>query len=252
MIEVPARHLKEPEITLTGTIRAAKENARFGVSSGEGDGDAWPAIREKMLAADILVVGPPIRMGQIGSIATKVAEPRDAVPSATDDKGRMPGDGKVAATAIVGNENGAHVASAHLVKALDDVGITVPAAANGDWMGECRVARAMGRRTARTRRRCPTRSPNRRDGRGPRGASGPTAQEHVLPRPNRGGRAGQPGSAPDQPAADFARDVVRRLVHRRGNGGDFGGNAGNGRAEAALAHRAVGADRDGVIREHDR
>ena len=41
----------------TETIRLADHDIRPGVTSDEGPGDAWPAIREKILAADILVLG---------------------------------------------------------------------------------------------------------------------------------------------------------------------------------------------------
>lgn len=136
MIDVLAKHLKEHKVTLTETIRVAKENVKFGVSSDEGDGDGWPAIREKILAADILILGTPIWMGQLGSIAKMVTERMDAFLSETDDAGRMPSYGKVAVTAIVGNEDGAHVASAQLFQALNDVGFTIPAVANCYWVGE--------------------------------------------------------------------------------------------------------------------
>src|SRR3954454_10670290 len=45
-------------------VRVVDHDVRFGVSTDEGQGDAWPAVREKMLAADILVISTPIWMGQ--------------------------------------------------------------------------------------------------------------------------------------------------------------------------------------------
>lgn len=48
----------------TDVIRLADHNVLPGVTSDEGDGDAWPAIREKLLAADILIVGTPIWMAR--------------------------------------------------------------------------------------------------------------------------------------------------------------------------------------------
>ena len=68
----------ERDVTLTETIRIAAQDVKPGVSSDEGDGDAWPAIREKILAADILVFGGPVWMGQLGSVAKRVLERMDA------------------------------------------------------------------------------------------------------------------------------------------------------------------------------
>ena len=44
----------------TETIRLADHDIKPGVTSDEGEGDAWPDIRKKLLEADILLVGTPI------------------------------------------------------------------------------------------------------------------------------------------------------------------------------------------------
>ncbi len=54
----------------------------------------------------------------------------------TDEQGRMVSYGKVAAVAVVGNEDGAHHVSAELFQALIDVGFTIPANAVAYWVGE--------------------------------------------------------------------------------------------------------------------
>lgn len=123
-------------VTLSETIRIAAHDIKPGVTSDEGEGDDWPAIREKILAHDILIFGGPIWLGQIGSVAKRVLERMDAFLSETDDRGRMPSYGKVAVAAIVGNEDGAHFSSAQLFQALNDVGWTIPAVAACYWVGE--------------------------------------------------------------------------------------------------------------------
>ncbi len=140
MIDVLAAAFANCDVTLTETIRIVAHDVKTGVTSDEGDGDAWPAIREKVLAADILILGTPIWMGQMGSVAKRVLERMDAFLSETDDAGRTPAFGKVAVAAIVGNEDGAHIASAQIFQSLIDTGWTVPAAASCYWVGE-----AMGR-----------------------------------------------------------------------------------------------------------
>ena len=123
-------------VTLSETIRVAAHDVKPGVTSDEGDGDAWPAIRAKILAHDILILGGPIWMGQLGSIGKRVLERMDAFLGETDDEGRMPSYGKVAVMAIVGNEDGAHASSAQAFQALNDVGFTIPPVAACYWVGE--------------------------------------------------------------------------------------------------------------------
>lgn len=127
--------LKEHDID-SEIIRLADHNILPGVTSDEGEGDAWPAIREKVLAADILIVGTPIWMGQTSSVTKRALERMDAFLSETDDDGRMVSYGRVAAVAVVGNEDGAHNVSADVYQALNDVGFTIPANAVAYWVGE--------------------------------------------------------------------------------------------------------------------
>ncbi|MDQ2892969.1 MAG: NAD(P)H-dependent oxidoreductase [Pseudomonadota bacterium] len=124
------------DVELTETIRVAAHDVKPGVTSDEGEGDDWPAMRKKILAHDILIFGGPIWMGQVGSVAKRVMERMDAFLSETDDQGRMPSYGKVAVAAIVGNEDGAHFSAAQLFQSLNDVGWTIPAVAACYWVGE--------------------------------------------------------------------------------------------------------------------
>ena len=117
-------------------MRVVDHDVRFGVSTDEGDGDGWPAIRAKLLAAQILVIATPIWMGQPSSVSKMVLERLDAEPSETDDQGRPLVYGKVAAAAVVGNEDGAHHVTAKVFQSLNDVGFTVLAAASTYWVGE--------------------------------------------------------------------------------------------------------------------
>jgi multimeric flavodoxin WrbA len=126
---------------VTGSmVRVVDERVRFGVQVDEGDGDGWPAIRQKMLAADILVLATPIWMGQPSAICKMVLERLDAELAETDDEGRMLTYGKVAGLAVVGNEDGAHHVSAEVYQALNDVGFTIPANGVTYWVGEAMQA----------------------------------------------------------------------------------------------------------------
>ena len=136
MIAVLSKAFAKYEVAVSETIRIAAFDVKPGVSSDEGDGDEWPAIREKILAHDILIFGGPVWMGQIGSVAKRVLERMDAFLGETDKAGRMPSTGKVAVAAIVGNEDGAHFSTAQLFQSLNDTGYTIPAAGAVYWVGE--------------------------------------------------------------------------------------------------------------------
>lgn len=117
-------------------VRVVDHEVRFGVSTDEGDGDEWPAIREKVLASDIVLLATPIWLGQPSSVAKMVLERLDAEISETDDQGRPILFDKVAGVAVVGNEDGAHHVAAECFQALNDVGFSIPPNAMTYWVGE--------------------------------------------------------------------------------------------------------------------
>ncbi len=96
------------------------------VSEAVSDADEWPALRERVLAADILIMAVPTWLGQPTSIAKRVLERMDAFLSETDDDGRPVAVGKVAGVVVSGNEDGAHHVIAEVGGALNDIGYTQP------------------------------------------------------------------------------------------------------------------------------
>ena len=117
-------------------VRVVDFDVKPGVEADMGDGDEWPAIRAKILAADILVVCSPTWMGHMSSVAQRVLERLDAELSETDAAGRPVVEGKVAVTAVVGNEDGAHKITADIYQALADVGFSIPSQGGTYWNGE--------------------------------------------------------------------------------------------------------------------
>ena len=127
--------LRRHEVDLE-VIRVVDHAIAEGTSADEGDGDEWPAIRRRILDADLLVIATPIWLGQPSAVCKMVLERLDAELSETDDQGRMDTFGKVAALAVVGNEDGAHHVTAEVYQALSDVGFTIPTNAVTYWVGE--------------------------------------------------------------------------------------------------------------------
>ena len=117
-------------------LRVVDFDVKPGVEADMGDGDAWPGIRSKILAADILVVCSPTWMGHMSSVAARVLERLDAELSETDAAGRPVVEGKVAVAVVVGNEDGAHKITADIYQALNDVGFSIPSQGGTYWNGE--------------------------------------------------------------------------------------------------------------------
>ena len=117
-------------------VRLVDHDVKPGVQVDMGPGDAWPAIRQQLMDADILVLSTPIWMGQPSSVIKRALERLDGELSEKDDEGRLLTYGKVAAIAVVGNEDGAHHVSAELFQALNDVGFTLAPGAVTYWVGE--------------------------------------------------------------------------------------------------------------------
>ena len=117
-------------------VRVVDHDVKPGVEVDMGEGDEWPAIREKLLAADILVVATPTWVGHMSSVAQRVLERLDGELSETDDSGRPLVAGKVAVTAVVGNEDGAHKITADLFQGLNDIGFTIPSQGGTYWNDE--------------------------------------------------------------------------------------------------------------------
>jgi multimeric flavodoxin WrbA len=128
VIDALAEHQVESEI-----IRVVDHDVLPGVSTDEGPGDGWPAIHERILAAEILILATPTWVGQPSSVAKRVIERMDAMLSETDVDERPIAFNRVAGFVVTGNEDGAHHVIAELSQAVGDVGFTVPGQAFTYW-----------------------------------------------------------------------------------------------------------------------
>ena len=69
-------------------VRVVDLDVAPGVEADMGEGDAWPALRARIIDADILVIITPTWLGHMSSVAQRVLERLDAELSAVDDEGR--------------------------------------------------------------------------------------------------------------------------------------------------------------------
>jgi multimeric flavodoxin WrbA len=120
----------------TEIVRLADHQIAYGVTADEGNGDEWPVIFEKVKAADILILGTPIWLGEKSSLATQAIERLYGASSMTNENGQYIFYNKVAGVVVTGNEDGAKHASASILYGLSHIGFTIPPNVDTYWVGE--------------------------------------------------------------------------------------------------------------------
>ena len=120
----------------TDIVRVVDHRIPFGVASAEGDGDEWPGILERVLAADIICIGTPIWFGVRGSVAQMVIERLDGTYQDRNEVGQYPLYNKVGCVVVTGNEDGAHAAAETTLFNLSHLGCTIPPNADTYWVGD--------------------------------------------------------------------------------------------------------------------
>lgn len=100
------------------------------------DKDDWPAIQEKIMDANILVIGTPIWLGEKSSIATKVIERLYASSGDLNQKGQSSYYGRAGGCVITGNEDGIKHCAMNILYSLQHIGYSIPPQADAGWIGE--------------------------------------------------------------------------------------------------------------------
>ncbi len=98
--------------------------------------DDWPEIYEKVRAANILVIGSPIWLGEKSSICTKVIERLYSTSADLNEHGQYAYYGRVGGCLITGNEDGVKHCSMSILYALQHLGYVIPPQADAGWIGE--------------------------------------------------------------------------------------------------------------------
>ena len=98
--------------------------------------DEWPAIFERVMAADILVLGSAIWLGEKTSVCTQVIERLYGNSHLLNEQGQYAYYGRVAGCLITGNEDGAKHCAMNILYSLQHLGYTIPPQADAAWLGE--------------------------------------------------------------------------------------------------------------------
>ena len=91
---------------------------------------------EKVMEADILVIGTPIWLGEKSSEAQKLIERLYAMSAETNSKGQYIYYGKVGACIVTGNEDGIKHCAMGILYSLQHIGYSIPPQADCGWIGE--------------------------------------------------------------------------------------------------------------------
>jgi multimeric flavodoxin WrbA len=98
--------------------------------------DDWPAIFERVHAADILVIGTPIWLGEKSSVSTLVVERLYSESGNLNEHGQYLYYGRVGGCLVTGNEDGAKHCAMNLLYSLQHLGYVIPPQADAAWVGE--------------------------------------------------------------------------------------------------------------------
>jgi multimeric flavodoxin WrbA len=124
----------------TTTLRAADLDIPPGVqpdmTEHGWDSDGWPAVQEQVMAANILVIGTPIWLGDKSSICTRVIERLYGYSGKLNEKGQWAYYGRVGGCIVTGNEDGIKHCAMNILYSLQHLGYVIPPQADAGWIGE--------------------------------------------------------------------------------------------------------------------
>ena len=100
------------------------------------DKKIWPELWKKVDAADILIIGSPIWLGEKSSVATLLIERLYGESGRRNEEGQYYFYGKAGGCLITGNEDGVKHCSMSILYALQHIGYSIPPQADAGWIGE--------------------------------------------------------------------------------------------------------------------
>lgn len=139
LIEVSKSIFEKNEVS-TEIIRPVDNNIAPGVypdmTEHGFEEDDWPEIQQKVMDANILIIGSPIWLGEKSSVATKVIERLYGYSGNLNDNGQYAYYGRVGGCLITGNEDGIKHCSMSILYGLQHLGYVIPPQADAGWIGE--------------------------------------------------------------------------------------------------------------------
>ncbi len=139
LMDISMEIMKRNEMTVD-QVRAIDHPIATGVwedmTEHGWDEDAWPGIQERVMAADILVLGTPIWLGEKSSVCTQVIERLYGYSHHTNPNGQWAYYGRAGGCLVTGNEDGVKHCAMNILYSLQHLGYTIPPQADAGWIGE--------------------------------------------------------------------------------------------------------------------
>ncbi len=135
-----SRHIMETQGVHVDVVRAVDHDIATGVYPDMTEhgwaSDAWPAIFETVMAADILVLAGPIWLGDNSSVMKRVIERLYGGSGILNDAGQYAYYGRVGGCLITGNEDGVKHCAMNVLYSLQHLGYVIGPQADAGWIGE--------------------------------------------------------------------------------------------------------------------
>ena len=139
LIDVSAAIMEENnvDVEIVRPVDLALAPGVYGDMTEHGfEKDDWPALYQKVLDANILVLGSPIWLGEKSSVCQQVIERLYANSADLNEQGQYAYYGRAGGCLITGNEDGIKHCSMGILYALQHLGYTIPPQADAGWIGE--------------------------------------------------------------------------------------------------------------------
>ena len=139
LIDIAQAIMEKNGVTVE-SLRPVDHDVAYGVygdmTTQGWEKDDWPALYEKVKAAEILVITTPIWLGEKSSVCTKVIERLYSTSGDINDAGQYAYYGKVGGCLVTGNEDGVKACAMEILYAMSHIGYTIPPQADCGWIGE--------------------------------------------------------------------------------------------------------------------
>jgi len=139
LMDISMEIMRRNEVSVDG-IRAIDHDIATGVwpdlTEHGWASDEWPRIYERVMAADILVLGTAIWLGEKTSVCTRIVERLYGNSHLLNEAGQYVYYGRVGGCLVTGNEDGVKHCAMNVLYSLQHLGYTIPPQADAGWIGE--------------------------------------------------------------------------------------------------------------------
>ena len=135
LCDLVAETFREKENVESDMIRLRDYDIQPGTRT-EVDGDDWPEILERVLAADIVIFATPVWWGIQSSLIQRAIERMDELNDELLATGKSRFQNKTGGIVITGGEDGAEHIIGNILNFMSWNGFTIPPAPSVSWLGE--------------------------------------------------------------------------------------------------------------------